>query len=476
VQLVPESELDISDGAGELRGYNGTFGLFFSRSSGSDYGDAGRSYPAAKWHAPMVFDTDSTTHTGTQILSNGGSTAELAPNIFVKLKGYQGTGIDTSGATFAGSVIKVGPAQTFTDGTVTKTLAELAEVGEAGDGMTDPGANGIVKRTALNTTEPAISSDVVALFDGGACGSDYLKGDGTCGAVSGTPAGADRSIQFNDGGTFGGFGGYASNGQITIDGSNSGAGTPTLMLLGGGYNTARYGIRAIFGDTPGFMGQVALGSHATPTVVGPDTYTNFMSGGAHDGNVWPTGSHALLGFKTSGQQAHANSACTGSSTPSACCTGVGTGTCVENHGSYITFETTATTARSEKMRVHGSGDVSINTGDVAESVQSAVTDTNLTVTAAYSKITCTSTTSRTVTLPASLPAGMVTKTVEVCGSGAVATIGTWTTVGAAGSVSWGDTGAPTFTSGKCQYVTFISANAAATSTAAWRGMLDARTF
>jgi hypothetical protein len=179
--------------------------------------------------------------------------------------------------------------------------------------------------------------------------------------TGGTPGGVSRSIQYNNGGAFGGFGNYSSNGQVIITGATAAAGTPTVGLLGNGGNTARYLTRGITGDTPGYQGQIGIGTHAAPTAVGANVYTNFMSGSAHNGAEWVAGSTALLGFKTLGTQLHANTACTAASTPSACCTGAGTGTCVANQGAYITLETTPqnSVTRAERVRVHGSGGVSI---------------------------------------------------------------------------------------------------------------------
>jgi hypothetical protein len=51
-------------------------------------------------------------------------------------------------------------------------------------GLGDPGANGIVKRTALNTTTIAAGADIVSLWASGSC-SGYLKNDLTCGTPSG---------------------------------------------------------------------------------------------------------------------------------------------------------------------------------------------------------------------------------------------------------------------------------------------------
>lgn len=58
----------------------------------------------------------------------------------------------------------------------------------AGGGLGDPGSNGIVKRTALNTTAIATSTDVIGLFSS-CSGTQYLGADGSChnaGGGSGT--------------------------------------------------------------------------------------------------------------------------------------------------------------------------------------------------------------------------------------------------------------------------------------------------
>lgn len=55
-------------------------------------------------------------------------------------------------------------------------------------GLADPGSNGILKRTALNTTATVAASDVANLWASGACGTAYMRGDGTCGTPSGGSA------------------------------------------------------------------------------------------------------------------------------------------------------------------------------------------------------------------------------------------------------------------------------------------------
>lgn len=55
-----------------------------------------------------------------------------------------------------------------------------------GGGVADPGANGIVKRTALNVLAVAVATDVTGLFSGTCNSTTYLRGDGQCF----TPAGS----------------------------------------------------------------------------------------------------------------------------------------------------------------------------------------------------------------------------------------------------------------------------------------------
>jgi hypothetical protein len=65
-------------------------------------------------------------------------------------------------------------------------------------GVQDPGSNGIMKRTALNTSAVAARADVLALWS--SCTSGYLKQDGTCDTPTGsesTPALSEDSATVN---------------------------------------------------------------------------------------------------------------------------------------------------------------------------------------------------------------------------------------------------------------------------------------
>lgn len=66
-------------------------------------------------------------------------------------------------------------------------------------GLADPGSNSIVYRSALNTTTPATSANVVSLFSG-CSGTQYLGADGNCHTGSSLPSAViGQSLQYNAG-------------------------------------------------------------------------------------------------------------------------------------------------------------------------------------------------------------------------------------------------------------------------------------
>lgn len=141
MQIVPESELD-QFGVGWQQGYNGNYGIRFSRSLGSDYAEYGgggvgglRQYPSAKWHVPLQFETDCTTPTGTTILLKGGASTSTQANQTIKAIGNHNVFMNLSGATIAGDAIRLTPTQTIGDGTNHYTLADLVAGSE---GMSNP--------------------------------------------------------------------------------------------------------------------------------------------------------------------------------------------------------------------------------------------------------------------------------------------------------------------------------------------------
>jgi hypothetical protein len=111
---------------------------------------------------------------------------------------YARTDAETAKATFYGC-----------SNTAAATYAwEVIGDGGSGSGLADPGSNGIIKRTSLNTTAPAAASDVSGLFSGT---GDYLKSDGT----KGTPSGS---------------GNVTAGGTLTLNAPVIGAGTTAVSV------------------------------------------------------------------------------------------------------------------------------------------------------------------------------------------------------------------------------------------------------
>lgn len=85
-------------------------------------------------------------------------------------------------------------------------------------GLGDPGSNGVIFRSALNTTRVSTSADIIALWtSGGVCSAvTFLRGDGQCAAASATPGGAASTLQYNNAGAFGGVTQWTSDGTSLL--------------------------------------------------------------------------------------------------------------------------------------------------------------------------------------------------------------------------------------------------------------------
>lgn len=80
------------------------------------------------------------------------------------------------------------PSNTFLVGISTSSAGQVSlfpSLNTNPGGLADPGGNGIVKRTALNTTAVATSSDIAQPFGCGSPSTQALYGDGTCKTPSG---------------------------------------------------------------------------------------------------------------------------------------------------------------------------------------------------------------------------------------------------------------------------------------------------
>jgi hypothetical protein len=129
-------------------------------------------------------------------------------------------------------------------------------------GLGDPGANGIVKRTALNTTTVAASADVVGLFS--TCsGTQYLGADGAChSAGTGTITGVTAGTGLTGGG---------SSGSVTVNLAGALPNGQTATTQTAGDNTTKVATDAFVqanGTVTSGNAQYTAGYTATGTAVG----------------------------------------------------------------------------------------------------------------------------------------------------------------------------------------------------------------
>lgn len=138
----------------------------------------------------------------------------------------------------------------------------------ANNALADPGANGIVKRTSLNTTAIATSTDVIGLWTGTCNSTSFLRGDGACATgvtsigltvnstspsgiftVTGSPVTGSGTLNFNLSGTSGGVPYFSSSTVLSSTGTltnhgvviGQGSGSAPVATAAGASNTALIG-------------------------------------------------------------------------------------------------------------------------------------------------------------------------------------------------------------------------------------------
>lgn len=98
-----------------------------------------------------------------------------------------------------------------------------------------PATGILVGSSSTYVTTAATSANVRALWSGTCNGSSFLRGDGACSAVSATPGGASNTVQYNNGGAFGGVG----------------PGTTTTVLHGNAAGAPSFGAVSLTADVSG---------------------------------------------------------------------------------------------------------------------------------------------------------------------------------------------------------------------------------
>jgi hypothetical protein len=218
-----------------------------------------------------------------------------------------------------------GTCGTLTAGTVTSVgLTMPSGFSVVGSPVTSSGTlavsttlNGLLKGNGSGFTT-ALSSDVISLWTGTCNASSVLKGDGSCGSVSASPAGNNTDIQYNASGAFGAEDAFAYDPStntltagdtttgFTLKGApNAGGNSRALTIIGGQPGATNIGGGVIIdggpgGSSTGFPGSVTIRggtpvdqNGATVSIVGSaGVGTNRNGGGISLSTGAPTGSGA----------------------------------------------------------------------------------------------------------------------------------------------------------------------------------------
>jgi hypothetical protein len=160
--------------------------------------------------------------------------------------------------------------------------------GNAGGGLADPGANGIIKRTALNVTAPAGYADVVALW--ASCTSGFLEFNGTCSSgtgaiqVNGAPLISTATVNFENSAATNGLtltftNPTVGNVQLGFTGTLANAGLANSAITIGGTSVALGGTTVSF-PSPGPIGGTTPASGSFTTINASGNITGNLIGNA----------------------------------------------------------------------------------------------------------------------------------------------------------------------------------------------------
>ena len=235
----------------------------------------------------------STVHPYSGTTINGQTTVSL-PNQYDFLRiQWNGTNFDVIGGSpaalaSAGVVVSTSVLSDWTNTGIANgyvptwnSVAGKWTPGAQSGGVADPGSNGIVKRTALNTTAAASYADFIALFS--SCTSGWLHYDGTCSTPSG--AGNVTGPASSTSGNFASYNGTSgtllqdsgiSSTSPVFSGSVTGAGFFPQTISAGPYVSY---FEDFLNTTTQTVGATSIGSATGQSCAG----SNSLSTAAHPG-------------------------------------------------------------------------------------------------------------------------------------------------------------------------------------------------
>lgn len=164
-------------------------------------------------------------------------------------------GTEAMPAVQTGATVKTTPAAIDT---YVKTAGATLGVAKGGTGAVT--LTGVLKGSGTSAFSAAVSADIYGLWSGTCNSTTFLRGDGSCQAVTPGAAGSSSQVQYNSGGALAGSSNFTFNGSDTW--TFSGANDSTL--IGGAAATTTSAGRTMLlragpgGSTSGDGGTVAL--------------------------------------------------------------------------------------------------------------------------------------------------------------------------------------------------------------------------
>jgi hypothetical protein len=235
-------------------GANGTGALVFSTSptlttpnlgaaSATTINKINLTAPATAWTLKPAADNQTT-------IIPGGTLSTATVSGSSVLKGSAGNAVPATAA----DVVSL-----FSTCTGAQYLGADGACHTASSGLADPGSNGIVKRSALNTTTGAVAADVVGLF-GPCSGTQYLGADSACHTFAG--AGTVTVVGS----------GSLTSGALMTGGSGQTAQTPSAATMDASGNIATPGAISAGSDGTTAGVYTATGQDASGVVLAMGTY------------------------------------------------------------------------------------------------------------------------------------------------------------------------------------------------------------